>query len=217
MSCAVNLLPESCHNAHVRAVHRNVWTGILVSAGLLVVGTWVALRASDHALGRLGRELNGLQLKQSELDRQSTLATRIRNDLVSQGRALCALRQEHALPAQLLQLARTAPAGIVLTQISTNGSGRAGPPGGTQPNLLRPPAASTGRPQTATAATERTGRVASMRGYAVNHDELTRLIEALQHISQWNRVELLRAAREPYRASTALAFQLECRPPEIVP
>jgi Tfp pilus assembly protein PilN len=214
MSYAVNLLPESCHNARRRARRRNAWTGILLSAGLLVIGTWAALSAADRAIQRLTREIAGLQARQSELDRQSTLAARLRNDLAQQGRALAALRQEHLLPGQLLTLAREAPGGIVLTEIRTQSAGRPRPAIPVRPQTAR---ASTVRPQRAGLGDQGAAGAVQVNGYAIDHDELTRLIGTIQRIPQWEQVELLRAGREPYRSGMALAFQLECHPREVAP
>jgi hypothetical protein len=45
----------------------------------------------------------------------------------------------------------------------------------------------------------------------VDHDELTRLLDALAQVPRWEEAKLLRASREPYRAGLALAFRVECR------
>ncbi len=218
MSCAVNLLPESCHNARRRARRRNAWSVAVVSAGLLVVGTWVAFRATDRTLLWLNRQLASAQSKQCELDRQLTLATRLRNDLTRRARTLAALRQEHLLPEQLLTLTRQAPAGVVFTEITAHpatGARTAARPGSRAFRAVgsrwSPPRSTVSHDQSAANGP----LIVQMSGYAVDHDQLTRLIGVLQRVPQWEQVELLGAAREPYRTGTALAFQLECRPAEV--
>ena len=217
MICSVNLVPEACRNARRRAVRRSVWTVVATTAGMLLVCAWVSGRATSNALVRLDRELAGVQMRQSELELQRALATPTRNDLARRARALLALRQEQAAPEQLLNLSSRAPDGVVLTEI------RAEPP------------METGRParqRAATASVSSTGTDAQapregapsllvhMCGYAIEHSELTRLIDVLQSTENgryWDHVKLLRAAREPYGRDDALAFHLECRQAEGVP
>ena len=214
MTCAVNLLPESCHNARRRAVRRSVWVVVATAASMLLVCAWVMGRATNYALLRLERELDSVQVRQSELGRQLTLATVTRNDLARRARALLALRQEQAVPEQLLTLTSRAPNGVVLTEIRAA------------------PAAETGRSARSRAAAPSAeigaegphekppSLLVHMSGYALEHDELTRLIDILQSADvgrRWEQVELLRAAREPYRGDEALAFRLECRQAEGAP
>lgn len=208
MSCAVNLLPESCHHARRRAFRRNVWTALLLSAGLLAVGSWAVLRATDQAILRLIREFDSVQMKQSELDRHLTLAARLRNELVEQARALSALRQEQPLPAQLLALTDRAPDGVVLTEI------RSAPPVAAERPARRPSNTSRAaptKPSRRAARHEQPALLVHMSGYALDHDELARLIDVLKAVPDWERVELLRATREPYGDGVGLAFRLECR------
>ena len=205
MSCAVNLLPEACHDARRRIRHRSVWVIVLSGAAVLLAGTWLVLGATGRAIVRQGQELGAVQIVQSELDRQLTLATITRNELVEQGRALLALRQDQELPEQLLALSNQAPEGVVFTEINTGS--RAG---------KRPPIGRAIRNE-ASAAETGAGTAVSMRGYAVDHDQLTRLIAVLRRIPSWSKVELIRATREPYRGGNALAFHLECRQMEDTP
>ena len=217
MSCAVNLLPDSCHNARRRAVRRNAWTAVVTAAGALLVCAWLVTHATDHALARLDGELGGVRARQSQLDRQLTLATITRNDLARRARALLALRQEQAVPGQLLALSSRAPGGVLFTEIR----------GETVVDAERFSRYRPGAPPAPSA--ERCGKgrheespslLVDMCGYAIDHDELTRLIDVLQSAAggpRWEQVELLRAAREPYRGGEALAFQLECRQAEDAP
>ncbi len=214
MNCAVNLLPDSCHNVRRRTNRRNAWVVVLLSAGLLVAGTWVALRATDRAIGRLSREFSSVQIQQTELDRRLMFVTVARNKLAERARALTALHQEQTLPGQLLTLTSLAPEGVVLTEIRTPS------PGDTRRPARSPAEASrAGTQKTATRDTTpiRNPVTVQMRGCAVNHDELTRLIDALQNVPRWEQVELLRTAREPYRTGVALTFHLECRRMEGAP
>jgi hypothetical protein len=221
MTCAVNLLPESCHNARQRAIRRNAWTGIVVAAGLLVLGSWPAVRATNRTITRLNGELGGVQVKQSELERQSLRAAIVRGGLLAQGRALMALRQSHPLPARLLQLAELTPSGVVFTEISGVALQRELESAPARPTPQAP--AKTGKknarpkPQTAFAAQPKAPLVVQMTGFAVDHDELTRLIDALENVPQWGQVTLVRATQEPYGNGLAVAFQLECRPAEAQP
>lgn len=214
MTCAVNLLPESCRNARHRAVRRTVWTVATTTAGALVVCAWVVGQATDQALARRQAELKTVQSRQSELDHQLMLATITRNDLARQARALLSLRQEQVFPQQLLDLSSRAPEGIVLTEISAEARRR------TQrsPSHRAPPS---GPSEDSTQHGQvRLARLIHLSGFAVEHSQLTRLIDVLQsaeHGQRWGEVELLRAAREPFGGRPALAFQLECRRAEGLP
>jgi len=200
--CTVNLLPESCHNARRRLVRRNAWTAVAACAFILLAGTWVALRAAGHAIDGLGDELAAVQATQVELERQLVLAATARNGLADQSRGLETLRHEQPLPRQLLAVAQRAPEGIVLTEILAD-SDTGG--GWNNARLVAPII-------TSQAASEPRPLTVRISGYAVDHEELTRLIAALKDERRWEQVELLRAAREPYRQGEALAFRLECRP-----
>jgi hypothetical protein len=220
MSYAVNLLPESCHNACRRTLRRNAWTVTLLSVGLLLIGTWVALGATNRTIRRLNHEFANVQIRQSELDRQLTLAIKLRNALAQRARTLAALRQEQPLPEQLLVLTRQAPRGVVFTEILTRPVGSARTSSRSPSRAFPGPPSRASRPEPLKATPNDLPPsggplVVQMSGYAVDQDELTRLIDILQRVPQWERVELLRAAREPYRTGVALAFQLECRPAEI--
>jgi hypothetical protein len=214
MICAVDLLPESCHNVRQRIRRRNVWVVVLTIAGLLLAGAWLILCVSDHVIGRSQRELEVLQARQSELNRQLTLATITRNRLAEQGRALSALRHEQPLPQQLLLLSEQAPSGVVFGEIST--AAAPGPGRSSRPRSRSAQPAPVQTPATENQPTQ-PAQIVRMRGYAIDHNELTRLIDVLQHVPQWQQVELLRAAREPYGSTQALAFQIECRPAEDAP
>ncbi len=216
MTCAVNLLPESCHNDRCRAARRTVWTAVATTAGVLLACAWVVERATNHALANLVNELGGIQVRQSELDRQLTLSTIARNDLARQARALLSLRQEQALPEQLLALTNQAPDGVTFTEI------RAQPiaPTGSSARRSPPPSSTAAQTGMKTPRDESSASLVHLRGYALEHAQLTRLIDVLKSARAgqcWQEVELLRAAREPYRSAEALAFQLECRPGERVP
>lgn len=214
MTATLDLLPESCHSARRRMVRRNAWTVVVTIAGLLLAGAWLALRVSDRVIEQSNRELGAVQVRQSELDRQLTLATVARNDLAERGRVLSTLRQEQLLPEQLLALSAQAPDGVVLTEIGAE------PALGPRRRSRRQAGASRVGAVEATGdgpRQESSSLAVRMRGYAVDHNELTRLIDVLQRVPQWERVELLRAAREPYRDGEALGFQLECQPMEGIP
>jgi hypothetical protein len=216
MTCSVNLVPVSCHTARQRALRRSVWTVVATTAGMLLVCAWVAGRATGTALLRLDRELAGVQMRQSELDRQLALATTTRNDLARRARALLALRQEQAAPEQLLTLSSRAPDGVVLTEIRAEPPMEAG-----RPTPRRTAAAAPATEPSAVAPREEArSLVVHVCGYAVEHSELTRLIDNMQSaegLRYWKHVKLLRVAREPYGCDDALAFHLECRQEEGIP
>jgi hypothetical protein len=209
LSCAVNLLPDSCHYVWRRTRRRKVWTAVALLAALVVGGAWTALRAADQALLRLDRELARVQVEQAELDRQLMLAAKLRNDLANRGRALSALRHRQPLPEQLLTLSRLAPAGVVLTEIRAQPAGEVREP-------VQPSSSGNTRSPAGNRSPESRPRplLVQFSGYAINHDELARLVAVLQQVPQWEQVELLRAARQPYGSGEALAFELKCRQPE---
>ena len=206
MIYSVNLLPDSCHNLRRRAVRRTAWTIVLAWAGLLTTGSWIGLQAVNHTLTRLERQLGGIQVKQTELDRQLVFACVERNSLVERARALAALRQDpdtDGLPERLYRLSRLAPEGIVLTELRSQPAElveRSAPP---------PSAPGAG----AAPAVQRSSRSLNVQitGFARDHNELTRLIDAIEHIASWERVDLERAAIEPFQGGTALSFRLDCR------
>jgi hypothetical protein len=217
MTCAVNLLPECCHHAQRRAVRRNAWTVVATAGCVLLLCAWVASSATSSELARLDGELGAVYVRQSELDRQLALATIMRNQLIQRGRALLALQQQQAVPEQLLTLSSRAPAGVILTEIRAA-------PAAEKERAARHRPASSPVPSAKTGAEDlREGSpalVVHICGYALEHDDLTRLIDVLQSAEdgwRWRQVELLRAAREPYRNGEALAFQLECQQPEGAP
>jgi len=214
LTYALDLLPHSCHSARRRTVRRNAWTVLVTIAGLLLVGAWLVLRVSDRVIERSNRDLAAVQVRQSELDRQLTLATMVRNNFAERARVLCTLRQEQLLPQQWLTLTQQLPDGVVFTEISAEPLR-----GLRRPSRPRAGAASTNPPEsTANAPPQQPASLLiRLRGYAVDHNELTRLIDVLQRVPRWEQVELLRAAREPYADGEALAFQLECQPVEGLP
>jgi len=201
MNCRVNLLPEACANASRRAARRNVWTVTVLIASLLGAGTWGVLQAADRAVGRLHAELAELQARRLELERSLASAGAYRNQLAAQARALASLRHRHPLPAQLLTLSRLAPAGILLEEL--RGGALAASGSFAAPGMPAEPLR---------AAAELPPGLVQMSGYATSHDELARFIAAVQRVPNWERVELLRAARRPERAGDALVFQLQCQP-----
>jgi Tfp pilus assembly protein PilN len=211
---ALDLLPESCHSTRRRLARRNAWSVVLTFAGLLLAGAWLVLRVSDHVIDRSNRELAAIQIRQSELDRQLTLATMARNDLAERARVLSTLRQEQLLPQQLLTLSQQLPDGVVFTEIAAEPALR---PGRFSP--YRPAAPPANAPETTAndPSPQPVPLLVRLRGYAVEHNDLTRLIDVLQRVPRWEHVELLRAAREPYGDGEALAFQLECLPLEGLP
>lgn len=211
---ALDLLPHSCHSARRRMVRRNAWTVVVTISGLLLAGAWLVLRVSDHVIERSNRELDAVQIRQAELDRQLTLATMVRNDLAERGRVLCILRQEQLLPEQLLTLTQQVPDGVVFTEIAAEPA-----LGSARPSRPRA-GASRANPAETTAKAPRpesSSLLVRLRGYAIDHNELTRLIDVLQRVPRWEQAELLRAAREPYGDGEVLAFQLECQPVEGIP
>lgn len=206
MIYAVNLLPDSCHHLRRRAVRRNAWTIIVGGASLLVAGTWIGLQAVNRTLTRLERELGGIQIKQTEIDRQLVFACAERNALADRALALAALcrgADADDLPHQLYELSRLAPEGVVLSEIASL------PPDPSQrPAPSDAKASANARvfgPQT-----DRALRV-QITGFARDHSELTRFIDAVERIQSWQHVELERAALEPFHSGRALAFKLVCR------
>jgi len=198
MICAVNLLPDSCLEPRRRAIRRNAWIVVVSAASLLVIGVWIGLRSISRVADRQKRQHDGVLIKQTDLDRRLMLAAVTRNELARRAGALVALRQDQesgGLPRQLFTLSRLAPDGVILTEICSSSSMLSSrmkklPPG---------------------AETKSGNVVVRIAGYAADHDELTLLIDAIQHVERWGHVELIRAAREPYMDISALFFELECR------
>ena len=117
MSCSVNLLPQSCHDARQRSGRCRLWTAIVAGACVVALGGWVVQKLSDQHCGQLEDELRGIEMTHSELERQLLLAIKARNDLVKHGRALAALRLEQDLAEQMYAVTTAPSDGIVFTEI----------------------------------------------------------------------------------------------------
>ena len=204
MNCSVNLLPQSCHDARQRRGRCRLWAAIAAGACVAALGGWIVQQITDQHRAQLVEELRGVEITQSELERQLLLAVKTRNDLVTHGRALTALRHNQVLADQVYAMATALPGGVVFTEIQALPAVVASPAG-------RQPA---GEGSVGVQSLAGAGPVMHLSGFATNQDELTALIDALQRTQYWQRVELLRASRAPFQQGVALAFRLECLPAE---
>ncbi len=211
----LNLIPADCLERATRHGRLRVWMSASAVAVILIAVAGVQRWAATRAITRLESQVAALQARQVELDRALMLATRSQDSLLTRAAAVAALPQEHRLAVQLAALARNAPAGVVFTRIDFKRR--------TQRGNAVSPRRRGGRTGSKTAAASPAAPpppprpVVEMAGYAVDRQELEALLEAIQTIPQWERVRLLRAAREPYGAARAIAFELVCAPSEPEP
>lgn len=195
MRCAVNLLPISCRHAHTRAARRRVWTAACAMMAAALIGIWGVLGASDAAVDRARQRLLASQMAHTDIERQLAVAAGRRTELLERARTLAALERAHPLPGDVAVLSAAAPEGIVLTElIVRNGSAA---PAGRQPPSARP--------------TSDAPFTLEMSGFAVSHEEVTRLIAAVRAAGAFGEIELIQASREPLHDAEVIAFKLGCR------
>ncbi|RMF80829.1 MAG: hypothetical protein D6744_07810, partial [Planctomycetota bacterium] len=134
------------------------------------------------------------------LQLQETEAQRDR--LIERAAAWAAIRKSHPLAEQLLRVASSTPDGVVLTRLD------AAPRSGRDARVETPSEeSSTNEPLPPLVVT----------GYAASRTDLNDLIAVMETIDGWQRVNLIRAVREPFETGAAIAFEMRCGPSEDMP
>jgi hypothetical protein len=214
MSCSVNLVPLVRLQAQARNRRRLAWVGTCTALGLLLTAGWGIQRAAAGAVSQLSTTVGALQIQRTEVQRRLLSATAQRTRLLDELKTVAAARRPQPWPRRFVTLSRIAPEGVFLTNIdiSTPDAGPAVP-------VSAPPAKTGAAPSSPLPASpaKRPLQVVHLRGYAVNHDALVELLNALQKLPDWPHVELVRANLEPRRDGTAVAFELDCRTVEGEP
>jgi len=207
-----NLVPEPYRQQRVLRRHLRCWA----AASLLLLGViavaGIQRISAEQRLQHLQDTLRRREALRAQVEQECTAVQRERDALVARAEALIALRREHPLPAQLLQLANAAPDGVVLTRIEGRTPGTRHTAKADRPSA----AAATGK-----AGLREPQHTEALRleidGYAIDHQELMRLIRAMQGIEHWRHVSTVRVSREPLATGSALAFQLWCEAAENAP
>ena len=199
---SVNLVPVSCLDTHRRRRRARSWLGAGFVVFVLAVSGAVRYAVTCGAVDSIQARLNEVQAEQADLALQLTAIESQRDALLARAQSLAHMRKTHPLPRQLLQIAANAPDGVVLTELSASPRHEA-----------RRPAED--------AADEDTGAdeppPLTVGGYAASHADLNALIAVFETIAPWQRVNLVRAVREPFESGTAIAFEIQCGPREGTP
>jgi len=185
---------------------------LTLALGAFVVSVWSLSGTAGGAVSRAAQRLQDAQENQQALTQALADSNAKRTLLIEQVRLLAQLHHEQPWAHRLADLTAEAPLGILLTRVTADSAsaGGAGIPGG------RGPAAERKRSDTADGAVARQrtdshdALVIRLSGIAVDHDELQRFIEMLQRSDAWGRVELGRAARQPFASGFAVAFEIQC-------
>ncbi|MBN2447267.1 MAG: PilN domain-containing protein [Phycisphaerae bacterium] len=190
----VNLVPNDCLEAQHRRARLKGWITVISAVGVLAVGCYAHYWMTRQAVRTLEDRLARVQATQSDLDRRVVQIQAESDATVAKAAALIGLQFDHPVPDQLRTLAVITPANVLLESLQTSAGGSAGN--------------ARGRPTPDSAAPG--GMTLHVTGYAVEHGELEQLIEGIQRVPEWHRVDLVRAVTETYRGGELLAFELLC-------
>lgn len=210
MNRSVNLVPLVRLQDQGRIRRRTRWLGIGALLVLLLIAGWGVQRMALGAVNRLTTAVGALQVQRTEIQRRLLAAAAQRTRLLEQLKAIATARHPQPWPRRLVTLTRVVPEGVFLTSVDVSTPEGAGvavstpaPRTGSPPPGPAPAPPLNARPQ-----------VVHLRGYAVNHDALVELLNAVQKLPDWTHVELVRANLEPRRDGNAVAFELDCRAAE---
>lgn len=198
MNCSVNLVPVAQMLGHTRSRRKKAWFGVCLGAALLVVAGWALDRAAARDLRRVRDHVDALQARRSEVQRQIVAARAARATLAAQLETVARAGRAQPWPQRLITLARRAPAGVFLTQLSVITPETEPTPGGA-------------------AAPSPSHQAVTLLGYAVDHAVLIELLNTLQDLPDWQQVKLGRATLEPLGDGLAVAFEVEARTQETAP
>lgn len=197
MSAFANLVPAACLQRQARGKRRNVWLCAALGGLFLLTAFWALGAHRAAAVERLGRERDDAQARFEALERALTGSLAKRDELAASFEQLSALRHPQPWSRRLAALTRHAPPRVVLTALTSEAKPTRAPRG---------PAATTDAHGQRNAIPS----TVTVRGMALDHEALIRLIRAMERIEDFADVELVRASREPYRNDFAIAFELSC-------
>jgi Tfp pilus assembly protein PilN len=230
MNCSVNLVPLDCLHARARGKRRNGWAIVTLGAAAFLLTVWIVSGTASRAVERVGQRLADAQARQLALNRELADTHQRRAQLVDRLRLLCGLQQPQPWPQRLTTLVRESPPGIVLTEvIAANRDPRLRGKSFRPPQLRSPAGAGRREARLPPARAERGTAAArpdasgwhgldvQLAGVATTHDELTRLIQALQHNEGWSHMELTRAGRQPFLNGLAVGFEIAGQVSDAVP
>ena len=206
----LNLVPADCLENAVRRRRLSLWMSASAIAVVVIAVAGIQRWTASRAITQLQARLATARAREVDLDRALVLANKTHGVLLKHAAAVAALPQNHGLAAQLAELSRNAPPGVVFTRITFQR-----PPEGQTPPRTRPAARHTRKPPKAVHTSP--GPVISMAGYAADRQELETLLQVIGAVPRWRQVRLLRAAQEPYLSTQAIAFELTCSTPEDRP
>jgi len=215
-ACTTNLVPEACRARFARLRRRNAWTVGVVAFGLMLVAAWAASAATGQSIERLRESARLAQARDEELVRGTTLATRQCETLLSQARALFALRSTQPVSAQILRIFQAVPSGVVLTELRGVRTSPEPAAAGTvrgqaaSPRAAGSAAAPASQPEQSADGKRSEGLEYHLSGYALDPANLAALIEELRGAGDWPLIELRRASREKFLSGTATKFELTC-------
>jgi len=208
MSCSVNLVPAAQLHRRTRGRRRTRWVWMCSTVGVLLVAGWGIRQAAAAALTHLTHRAGALDVQRTEVKRRLAAAETRRDALLDQLRTVAAARCPQPWPRRLMTLTSQAPEGVFLTvmNVSTPEESAAGTP---RTQTRRP--AESKADEKGLAHVGREAQTVRLMGYALDHGALLQFVSAVQSLPEWEHVELVRAAQEPYRGGTAVSFELDCR------
>ena len=197
MSAFMNLVPDACLQRQARGKRRNVWLGAGLSCVVLLLAFWALGAHRAAAAERLGHTLDDARARLETMEQALTSGLAKRDALTASFDQLSALRHPQPWSRRLAALTRRAPPRVVLTALTSE---------------AKPTRAPRGQAGTTDAHGQRNAipSTVTVRGMALDHEALIRLIRAMERIEDFADVELVRASREPYRNDFAIAFELSC-------
>lgn len=218
MSCSVNLVPVARLQARARLRRRASW---VVACGIGVTGCasgWGLLYAARASVARAVASVHGIEVQCADVQRRIVAAGAQRDRLIERVNTLAAARRAQPWPARLVTLARETPDGVFLTGIQVEPIAAAVPTNMPEPPRAAPSAAKSPTPQ-ADPVPSAPVELRSVRllGYAIDHAALLQFHNVVQRLPGLQQVELVRAVQEPFGATQAVAFEMDCRTREDTP
>ncbi len=213
--CSVNLVPTARLHARARARRQRAWLAVGAAGSLLWVAGWAVQRRAAAARAQAAEGLARVETQRAEVQRRLVAADAQRTQLLGQLETLAGVRRPQPWPRRLVALTRAAPPGVFLTAVHVTTP--AAEATASQRDTRASPAASGAGAQTRPAPSANAGQTVRLLGLAQEHAALLQLIQVLQQLPGWQRVDLVRATLEPYGGSLAVAFELDCRTQEDAP
>ena len=204
MTVNVNLLPESYRRArrHDRRFRRGLTISVILLFAELCTGLVLHARAEDTrelyaeadnaraAIASVRERLVEPTRQASLIDQQVILATR--------------LRTTHRWSKLLGMLAGSTPERVVLCAVSTE-------PAKWSPALASLPDRRSNKRTAERIPVKPLIEGITVRGYAVDHDDLSKFMAAMSGSRAFASIDLKQARRERFMEEDAIAFEIECQ------